>query len=422
MQRARWAALVMLAAVGLYGPGVMAQPPDYPLRHNDTVVFLGDSNTAGADFGKVIETFTLLRYPERAIAFRNAGIGGDTAAGGAARLERDVFDQGGTVVIVTFGLNDILWGAAADEAHRQAFLNGIRSILISCRDHVPRVRVILNSYPLTGGQVGQTQPNPTQQFLHDMALDAFAIAQQVGGDVLTIDVFEDMFDLFVNGRQTSPLWGPRPSMGDGIHLTPFGHQVWAWALLRNMNVSPTVSSVTLSAAPLQVVTTTNATVSGLTAPSGRIEFTRLDGGLPMNFGAFQIVTPLLWVPYTDELNRYLLKVTGLATGTYAIDVDGKRIGQWTATVLAAGVNLGPDTADAYWPTTPWGGKAWVIRGLTDARHTLLLNDGFGTAFAGSDPNLPRVQMLIDVAERKTVAAQRNMREPYGMRFVITRVP
>ena len=421
MQHARWAALGTLVGLGLWAGTATAQAPDYPLRHNDVVVFLGDSNTAGATFAKVIETFTLLRFSDRTITFLNAGVGSDTATGGAQRLQRDVFDQGGTVVIVTFGINDILWGAAADEAHRQAYLDGIRSMLIACRDHVPQVRVILNSYPLTGGQAGQTQPNATQQFLHDMALDAFAVAQQVGGDVLTIDVFADMFDLFVNGRQTSPLWGDRPSMGDGIHLTPFGHQVWAWAMLRNMSVSPTVSSVTLNAAPLQVVATTNAIVSSLSAPSGRVEFTRLDGGLPMQFGAFQLATPLLWMPFTQELNQYLLKVTGLAAGTYAIDVDGKRIGQWTAAQLATGLNLGPDGSDPYWPKTPWGGKALVINGLTDARRTLRVYGGLAGAFASTDPNLDRAETLIDVADHKTTAAQRNMRAPYGMRFVIMRV-
>ena len=57
---------------------------DYQLRDGDTVVFLGDSITAARTYGKIVENYTLLRYPERKVRFINAGWGGDTAAGDCA--------------------------------------------------------------------------------------------------------------------------------------------------------------------------------------------------------------------------------------------------------------------------------------------------------------------------------------------------
>lgn len=59
---------------------------DFAIRDKDTVVFLGDSITAARTYGKIIENYTLLRYPERRVRFVNAGWGGDTAAGGLGRI------------------------------------------------------------------------------------------------------------------------------------------------------------------------------------------------------------------------------------------------------------------------------------------------------------------------------------------------
>src|SRR5262249_12532415 len=111
---------VSLAAVLICVPVVRAE---FALRDGDTVVFLGDSITAARAYGKIIENYTLLRYPDRKIRFYNAGQGGDTMAGGVTRLERDVFSHGATVLIVAFGVNDIGWGTKADEEHKKIYLD-----------------------------------------------------------------------------------------------------------------------------------------------------------------------------------------------------------------------------------------------------------------------------------------------------------
>src|SRR5690349_22856043 len=88
---------------------------DFAIRDGDTVVFLGDSITAARTYGKIIENYTLLRFPDRKVHFVNAGWGGDTAQGGLKRLQRDVFDKGATLVTVAYGINDIGWGGKADQ-------------------------------------------------------------------------------------------------------------------------------------------------------------------------------------------------------------------------------------------------------------------------------------------------------------------
>ena len=88
---------------------------EFALRDGDTVVFLGDSITAARGYTKIVEHYTLMRFPERQVKFFNAGWGGDTTEGARQRLERDVFSHG--------------WGMKADEEHRQRYLEAVRGIV-----------------------------------------------------------------------------------------------------------------------------------------------------------------------------------------------------------------------------------------------------------------------------------------------------
>jgi len=119
---------------------------EFALRDGDRV-FLGDSITAARRYDRIIENYTLLRFPKLCVQFFNAGKGGDTAAGDLARLERDVFARKATVAIVAFGTNDIGLGVKADEEHRQKYFAGIRGIVEECRRR--GVRVFICSEPIT---------------------------------------------------------------------------------------------------------------------------------------------------------------------------------------------------------------------------------------------------------------------------------
>src|SRR5436190_15607366 len=101
---------------------------EFALRDGDTVAFLGDSITAARGYTKIVEHYTLMRFPGRKVRFVNAGKGGDTMSGCLERIDRDVFEQGATVVTVAFGINDIGWGMKADAEHKQRYLDGIRTV------------------------------------------------------------------------------------------------------------------------------------------------------------------------------------------------------------------------------------------------------------------------------------------------------
>ena len=171
MNRAASLSLVIIVA-NLVGGERPVAAADFALRDGDTVVFLGDSITAARTYTKIIENYTLLRFPERRIRYFNAGIGGDTAAGALARLERDVFSCNPTVLTVCFGLNDIGWGLRADDEHKARYIESLKQIIAACRER--KIRVFICSSPVTAEDPDKSEKG----FLQAMCDEAFAMARQ----------------------------------------------------------------------------------------------------------------------------------------------------------------------------------------------------------------------------------------------------
>src|SRR4051812_23914182 len=165
---------VVLFCILVGGPWARAARADYALRNGDTVVFLGDSITAARTYGRIVENYTLLRFPGRKVRFINSGWGGDTAAGGLARLDRDVFAHGATVLIVAYGINDIGWGTRADEEHCRIYLDAIRGIVGRCKGR--QVRVFIGSAAVTAEDPDTSEGG----FLQRMCDDGMALARELG--------------------------------------------------------------------------------------------------------------------------------------------------------------------------------------------------------------------------------------------------
>jgi acyl-CoA thioesterase-1 len=121
------------AAEALATPSASARPAALPATsaRPPVVVFLGDSLTAGLGleepqaYPAVLGTrFAAQGRPIRVI---NAGVSGDTTAGGVRRLDW-LLRQKPDVVVVGLGANDALRGAAPEEIERN-----LREILSRCR-------------------------------------------------------------------------------------------------------------------------------------------------------------------------------------------------------------------------------------------------------------------------------------------------
>jgi hypothetical protein len=66
---------------------------------------------------------------------------------------------------------------------------------------------------------------------------------------------------------------------------------------------------------------------------------------------------LRWVPFSNDLNQYLLTVRSLPPGTYEIEADGRSLGTFSDRVLSAGLNISAATGDAWQPGGPWDAQS-----------------------------------------------------------------
>ncbi|HEV7518764.1 MAG TPA: arylesterase [Thermoanaerobaculia bacterium] len=131
------------AAEALAAPATLpsARPAISPASARlPVVVFLGDSLTAGLGLEEA-EAYpallgTRLAAQGRPIRVINAGVSGDTTAGGLRRLDW-LLRQKPDVVVVGLGANDALRGAAPEEIERN-----LREILLRCSAAGARVLLL----------------------------------------------------------------------------------------------------------------------------------------------------------------------------------------------------------------------------------------------------------------------------------------
>jgi acyl-CoA thioesterase-1 len=173
-----------------------------PVGDLPTVAFLGDSLTAGYGLGEA-EAFPARleeRFAEQGLPFRavNAGVSGDTSAGGLARLDW-VLSTGPDVVVVELGPNDGLRGLDLAMTERN-----LRQIVRRARDAGARVllvgmRIPPNYGPDYAGRFEALYPRLAEEL--EVPLVPFLLAE-VGGV-------------------------PELNQGDGIHPTAEGQEIVA---------------------------------------------------------------------------------------------------------------------------------------------------------------------------------------------------
>jgi lysophospholipase L1-like esterase len=387
---------------------------EFAIRDGETVVFLGDSITAARAYGKIIENYTLLRFPDRKARFINAGRGGDTAAGGLERLESDVFRRGATLLTVAYGINDIGWGTKADDEHRKKYLDAIRGIVEQCKKR--GVRVYICSAAVTGAD-----PNKSEEdFLQKMCDEGMAIARAQGEG--TIDVQGTMRGIqkklwAVNAAALDAKKKETLHAADGIHLNDLGQLAMAFAILKGLGAPADVSAATLDANGPRLIEAKGCKVTELKARDGGLEFVRLDEGLPINFGLFGSLS-FRFVPIPEELNRYMLGVKNLPKGAYEVKADDRLLGRFTSEQLAAGLNISSATADAWQPGGPWDAQATILKSLTDARNEVALSHMFTEIYMPEHPNRPKLHEQADVINLRIERLQRAAANPFPYRFVI----
>jgi lysophospholipase L1-like esterase len=320
-----------VVAIALCGT-LSASAADFFFKDGDVVVMIGDSITEQHLYSNYVELWTVTRFPNWKLTFRNVGIGGDRSGGGNARFARDVLLHKPTAMTVDFGMNDGGYRAFGEDTFKP-YIDGLQGMAKQAQAANIRTAWV-TPQPLDTGDQGPTALTGYNETLEKFSDGVQVIAEKNGG--LFVDQFHPYLAALDRARAKGPKYD-RITGGDAVHPGPPGQALMAASILKGLGFPSLVSSVEIDAVGGKVVAAKNCTVEDVAAKNGGLSFSRLDGALP--FFPADAAGILPWAPILEELNDYRLKVTGLAAGKYEVRVGGKKLAELTAEQLATGANL-----------------------------------------------------------------------------------
>ena len=332
--------VVSLVVLTLAGPLAAADRPFF-FQKGDRIVFLGDSITEQYQYSTDIELYLTTRFPDWNLSFLNAGIGGDTANGGANRFRAHVLDEKPTAVTINFGMNDAGY-QKFDPARNKVYVEKTAAMLDMARQAGVRVALVSpnavdrrRSPAFSDFKVYLETQKQFYAPLKDLAeKHGAAFVDQYAVTRAAVERMEkDRAD------QVVPYY-------DGFHTAPPGGLLMAHAILTGLGAPAAVSDVAIDAGAKSAAPE-RCRVEGLEASADRVSFTRTDAALPMPVQK-DWVSLLPYVNDLKDLNHYGLTVKGLAAGKYTVAIDGTEVLTATADELARGVNLGNVAAGPVW--------------------------------------------------------------------------
>ncbi len=373
------------------------------LHNDDTVVMYGDSITEQNYYNQWVQLYTITRFPLMRVHFYDEGIGGDRVTGGWAgpideRLARDVFPRKPTVVSIMLGMNDGGYRATTAEIDA-SYRTGYEHILNSLKEHVPDARVtLLGPSPfdeVAGPPMFPGGYNSVMQHFADVDRE---LAQKTGA------TFVNLNPAVVAMLEKAQAFDPQVAkllIPDRVHPEPLAHWVMAEALLKGWNAPAVVSAVTIDAQGGGAVRAENAAVTDWRADGNTMSWTETENGLPLPLLKDNSLTALL-LKLTDieeALNQEPLRVTGLNAGQYALRIDDREIGEFSADELAKGINL----AEYNTPMRQQAqGVSWDVRDLVET-HYIHTRMRVNNADTGAEDGANRLQSFEDSLEDKIYA-------------------
>jgi lysophospholipase L1-like esterase len=318
---------LLACCLSLSASGLRAAEP-FTLAGGDRVVLVGNTLIEREQRYGYWETALTRRHPDRSILFRNLGWSGDTvfgdaragfgtAADGFRQLREHVLALKPTVLILGYGTNESFDGPAG----LPRFLQGLNTLLDTLAP--TKARVVLLS-PLRQENLGRPLPDPAGQN-KNLRLYADALRDTAMKRGLA---FVDLFDLLGDGARAQP---PAPLTANGIHLTAWGYWRSVAALEKGLGLPPT---------PWRVELTADGNPS-------RTQGCRVttEGKAPLHFQVTDALLPEPAPPRegapqgTPAEHQRVLRVQGLAPGSYTLTIDGKAVVSAPAAEWGAGVAL-----------------------------------------------------------------------------------
>jgi lysophospholipase L1-like esterase len=382
----RWLLLLTLSLT----PAAAHAADPFFFQPKDRVVFLGDSITEQYQYSTDIELYLTTRFPQGGMLFLNAGIGGDTATGGASRFVQHVLADKPTKITINFGMNDAAYGNF-DAARNKQYVEKTEAMLAAAQKAgVPVALVSPNAVDRRGRPNFKVYLETQKRFYAPLAGLAakheYPFADQYA---VTRAALEAMEKDDLKAEKAKPFT-------DGVHTSPAGGLLMAHAILTQLHAPADVSAVEVDA-KTGTAKGTHARVTDVKATPAGVSFTRLDDALPMPVQG-DWVSILPYVNNLKDLNRYALSVSGLAEGNYGVLIDGTEVATASAAELAKGVDLGEVTSGPVWEQ---GNKVFAA---INAKNKLV-RDRFGKVTRATIPEwIPNGEQLKEAERAKRMTA------------------
>lgn len=347
--------IVLVASICLIWNTAFAQTVK-PFEEGERAVFLGNSITDGGHYHSYIWLYYMTRFPNMNLRIFNGGIGGDTAFDMDKRLDGDIFNLNPTALMVTFGMNDSGYfeynGDKPKEFGEQKYQESIKNYqqMEKRFKELPHTRIVMvgtSPYDETA-QLKENNPFKTKNETISRIVEYQRESAAKNGWEFT-DLNAPMVALNQQYQKKDPAFTLCGS--DRIHPDNDGHMVMAYLFLKAQGFAgKEVANVEINADKKQTVKSDNCTVSNIKKIGKDLSFDYLAEALPYPLDTIargwgqkkSQAEATKVVPFMDEMNREILKVSGLK-GQYKLLIDDEEIGVWSANDLAEGINLAAES-------------------------------------------------------------------------------
>ena len=364
---------VLIAAVCMTYTTAFAQTVK-PFKEGERAVFLGNSITDGGHYHSYIWLYYMTRFPNMPLRILNGGIGGDTAYDMNKRLDGDIFPMKPSVLMVTFGMNDSGYfeynGDNPKEFGEQKYQESIKNYqqMEKRFKDLPDTRIVMvgtSPYDETV-QLKENVPFKTKNETIKRIVEYQKESAAKNNWEFT-DLNAPMVALNQQNQQKDPAFTLCGS--DRIHPDNDGHMVMAYLFLKAQGfVGKEVAEMEINANKKQAVKAENCTISNIQKNGKDLSFDYLAEALPYPLDTIARgwgqkkgqAEATKVIPFMDEMNREVLKVTGLK-GDYKLLIDEEEIGIWSGDDLAKGINLAAESK------TPQYQQALTVMHLNEYR-------------------------------------------------------
>ena len=329
-----------ILGLGLLAGLAWAEPA---LQNGDLVAICGDSITEQKQYSVFIEDYLLMCQPAAGLRANQFGWSGETSWGFKGRMANDVLPFKPNVATTCYGMNDGGYSPMTDDKAKryrdyQAQIvqdfkaGGVRTIVVGSPGAV---------------DTDTFRGNPELAVMYNQTLAAERdIAKQVAEaeGVLYADVYDPMYDAMAPAKEK---YGHEYHVAgrDGVHPSANGHLIMAYAFLKALGCSGDIGTIAIDLAMGQATGTDGHKV--ISSANGKVELesTRYPFcfyGDPSSPNSTRGI--LEFVPFNQDLNRLVLKVTDATAERYTV-TWGDASKDFAAADLAQGINLAAEFLD-----------------------------------------------------------------------------